>query len=597
MHNQKNTLNLNIRGMHCKSCEMLIEDHVGKVPGVTHVKVDHRTGHAEIAYAAERQPASQALEDAVQTAGYSVGDAEAQPFMRLSPQDYRDLSVAALVLMGAYFLIKYFGLANLNIVSPSSTSGAAMPLLVGLTAGFSTCMALVGGLVLSISARHAEKHPEATPAQKFRPHIYFNLGRIASYIVLGGALGALGSVFQLSGLTLGLLTLFVGLVMLVMGLQLLDIFPWVEKLKLVLPKSLARWLGVGRHEKEYSHKNSMYLGAATFFLPCGFTQAMQLFAVSTGSLVKGATIMGLFALGTAPGLLGVGGLTSLIKGAFARKFFKFAGLAVIALAVFNLQNGWRLTGWGTGAEASVVRQDPDVTLENGVQVARMTQSSSGYAPSSFTVRKGVPVKWIIDATDPYSCSSSIVLSAMGIRKNLAPGENVIEFTPDKVGTLRFTCSMGMYVGSFNVIDGQTQSAGPIQAAQAATVPQGKVSCGGGSGCGGCGGGAKPQPATTGSVAPSGDDANSTQVIKADYTLSDDIVPNTFTVKAGVPVRFEVTPKDNGSGCMSTILIPGLYDTPTYLEAGKVVVMEFTPRAGTYQITCAMGVPRGTIIAQ
>lgn len=86
-----------------------------------------------------------------------------------------------------------------------------------------------------------------------------------------------------------------------------------------------------------------------------------------------------------------------------------------------------------------------------------------------------------------------------------------------------------------------------------------------------------------------------QVIKAVYTLAADIQPNTFEVKKGKPVRFEVEVRDNGSGCMSTIMIPGLWDKALTLKKGKTLVMEFTPYiSGDYEITCAMGVPRGTL---
>jgi sulfite exporter TauE/SafE len=93
------------------------------------------------------------------------------------------------------------------------------------------------------------------------------------------------------------------------------------------------------------------------------------------------------------------------------------------------------------------------------------------------------------------------------------------------------------------------------------------------------------PATSGDV----------QVIKIIYTSQNDIQPATFTVKVGQKVRMEVDVRDNGSGCMSTIMVPGLYNQAQYLQKGQILVMEFTPdKAGDYQITCAMGVPRGLI---
>ncbi|MCE1274584.1 MAG: sulfite exporter TauE/SafE family protein, partial [Chlorobiales bacterium] len=69
----------------------------------------------------------------------------------------------------------------------------------------------------------------------------------------------------------------------------------------------------------------------------------------------------------------------------------------------------------------------------------------------------------------------------------------------------------------------------------------------------------------------------------------------FELRAGEQVRFIVDPKDNGSGCMNAIMIPGLWNQPQYLSKGKPIVMQFTPlKRGTYQITCAMGMPWGVI---
>ena len=104
--------------------------------------------------------------------------------------------------------------------------------------------------------------------------------------------------------------------------------------------------------------------------------------------------MGVFALGTAPGLLSIGGLTAVVKGALTKPFFKFAGLVVIFMAIFNIFNGLNLSGIdvkafiGSGRQTSVWTTDPNVSLENGVQVVKMTQKSDGYSPNSFKIKKG-----------------------------------------------------------------------------------------------------------------------------------------------------------------------------------------------------------------
>ena len=452
MDQNKNCIKLEIAGMHCKSCELLIEGELSQVPGVKHVKVDHHKGLAEIFYN-EQAPDQEKLKQVVKEAGYMVGQAESLPLINHNPLEYIDLGVAVLILIILYLILQASGLGGLVMSAASGTAGASAALIVGLAAGFSTCMALVGGLVLGMSAEYAKKHPEATSAQKFRPHIYFNLGRILGFGFLGGLLGIMGSIFQLSGTIQGALAIIIGAIMLIVGLQLTNIFPRLEKFKFSLPKSIGKFFGLKTHEKEYSHSRAVLLGLATFFLPCGFTQAMQLLAINSGSFVRGALIMSMFALGTAPGLLGVGGLTSVVKGAFANKFFKFAGVAVIAFSLFNIVNGYRLTGLSFGASNTIAsnQQSSVAVSQNNYQVIHMTQTGHGYTPNVFTVRKGVPVKWIIDSQNQYSCDSSIVVSTLGIKKALQQGENVVEFTPGQAGVINFSCSMGMFTGQFNVI--------------------------------------------------------------------------------------------------------------------------------------------------
>jgi len=565
-----------IRGMHCRSCEILIEEKLKEIPGLKNISVDFKKQRAEFFL---NHPATiNQVTEAISSAGYSVG-VEEKNWISSDPVEYKELGIALVILIVLYIVVKSFGLTNISAGIKGSPSSLLVVLLVGLTAGVSTCMALVGGLILGISARHSEKHPEATPLQKFRPHLFFNLGRISSYALLGGVIGLIGKAFQLSNSVLGLLIIGVGFVMLVLGLQLTGLFPKISSGSFTLPTSLSKLLGLKKHhEKEYSHWNSIITGALTFFMPCGFTQAMQLYAMSTGNFWSGAAIMGVFALGTAPGLLGIGGITSVIRGGFAKKFFKFAGLLVIFLSLVNISNGFNLTGWkgisigGKGSSPATA-----VRIENGFQIANMTQTTYGYSPNKFTFRKGVPVKWIIDAKDTSSCSGSIVAPKIDIQKFLKPGENVIEFTPKDLGDIKFSCSMGMYTGKFTVIENNGVE---INTDQSKVV------------------------SSNNSVDDNATPTESTkdvQLIKATFIATSanattDITPNEFTVQAGKPVRFEIYAEIEGEGCMSTIKIPKLADTPQFLQKGKTIVFEFTPQEkGTFLITCAMGASRGKII--
>ena len=594
-----------IKGMHCRSCELLIEEGLQELPEIKNVQVSYKKNQALIY---SKSPLNmENVSKAVLEAGYEVGVNDSKSWISRDPAVYRDLIASFIILAVLYFFANKFGVFNINTGGSGNPSSLIVVLLIGLTAGLSTCMALVGGLVLGISARHAEKHPEATPIQRFRPHLFFNLGRIASYFLLGGMIGLIGKAFQLSGPTLGFLTITVGLIMLFLGLQLIELFPRLSNGGFTLPSSISKFLGIKKHhDKEYSHVNSVLVGALTFFLPCGFTQAMQLFAMSTGSFTRGALIMGLFAIGTAPGLLGVGGLASIVQGSLSKKFFKFVGLLVIFLAVFNLSNGYNLTGWrvfSSGAKEPIVREDPNVKEENGFQVVLMNQIATGYSPNKFTVKKNKQVKWIIDSKDNSSCAASIYVPKLGIRKFLSKGENIIEFTPKEEGEIKFTCAMGMYSGKFIVTndssgqldksDQKANDSNDLNSDVNQTDNPDAVSSDAD----------RDSSAASGDVATNSKDTASLpkkdsdiQVVRATYVSNkQDIAPNEFTVSAGKPVRFEVLVKEEGQGCMSTIMIPGLANKPEYLAKGETLKFEFTPqKKGEYNITCAMGVPRGIL---
>src|SRR3990167_5652517 len=327
-----------IKGMHCSSCELLIEDELTQIPGVTKAEVSEKKACAIVHF--ENTLNATDVETAVKKAGYDIGFNEKKPWFSKKLDDYIDIFYAVFALGVLYVAVNILGLTKLFATSAGHPTNLVTVLVIGLTAGFSTCMALIGGLVLGVSACFSEARPQSTGIEKFKPHLFFNAGRILSFIFFGGVIGLLGSMFQLSGFSLSLMTLAVALVML--------------------------------------------------------TLAMQLYAISTGNVFSGAAIMGVFALGTAPGLLGIGGITSLIKGVFAQKFFKFAGVVVVALSVFNANNGLNLLGVSPAdllaASSNVLAatsSDTTAPRQGGVQIVKMTQSASGYTPNNFTIVKGI----------------------------------------------------------------------------------------------------------------------------------------------------------------------------------------------------------------
>ncbi len=87
----------------------------------------------------------------------------------------------------------------------------------------------------------------------------------------------------------------------------------------------------------------------------------------------------------------------------------------------------------------------------GVQEITITAESVQYNPSSFAVKKGVPVKLTIKADRSAGCTRSFVFPEFNIRSTIPTGgSQTFEFTPTKTGTFPFSCVMSMARGTMTV---------------------------------------------------------------------------------------------------------------------------------------------------
>ncbi len=440
-----------IGGMTCASCELLLEKKLAAVPGIKHVDVDHKRGVARITAQADSLPSFERISSIIEKAGYSLIDKDAPSISALSAdkRKWLEIGVALLIIFALYKLLQTFDLISL---APSTSGVLSLGgiFVIGLIAGTSSCLAVTGGLLIALAAKHNELHQAETPWQKFKPLLHFNLGRLLSYFVLGGLVGVLGQSITLSTRMSGYMSIAVALVMLYLALSILDIIP-KGSFPIRPPKKLSRWIA---NLSESDHPAAPFaLGAFTFFLPCGFTQSLQLAALASGSFLTGALTMFVFALGTLPSLLGISAISSTARGSFSRIFLRFSGALVLLLAVFNLNSGFALTGFNLSGllQGSPQTAGAAPAIVNGAQEVSMSVTRSGYQPSNLTIRAGIPVRWKVDGTGSVGCTSIMTIPSLGVSQALSQGENIIEFTATNKGQLAFMCSMGMVRGSFTVI--------------------------------------------------------------------------------------------------------------------------------------------------
>ncbi|MDD2487221.1 MAG: sulfite exporter TauE/SafE family protein [Candidatus Gracilibacteria bacterium] len=598
-------IKINVAGMHCHSCEIILEKSIKKIPGISKATANQAKGTIEIHYDG-KEPSMKEIEKIVIESGYALGIEKKLPWVNKNIDDYVDILMIGMFIYIIFLVFKGSGFSFGSLGNVSSPT-LAVSFLIGLTAGISSCMALVGGLILGISSKWNKDMENSSRWSRFEPHLYFNLGRILGFGLFGGILGIFGSFISLSNVFLGFMTFLVGAVMLLLGINLTNISPRLGNFSITLPKFIGRNLG---NDSDSSKTGTMITGALSFFLPCGFTLAMQMYAISTGSFMIGAMSLALFALGTAPGLIGIGGLTAILKGNMAKRFFRFTGVIVLLLGLYNISNGYTLLSLGTGPK---IKQTTD-TSNLPIQEVRMTQDDSGYNPSVISIKPNTKIKLIVTSTNPYTCASQLMIPSLGITKSLEQGENIIEFISPESGEIKFSCSMGMYTGKF-VIEGTSDSGDSTSSEQNTDNGIPKVnadqkqvgcsmmnnkgnqggsttsaSCGISGGSGGlCGGGNTAKTPTT--TVSADNDNTETKTINLTYTSAG--LSGNIDVKKGGSYKIIIDVKDTISGCMSTILIPGLDENIQSLNAGNQIIFNINPKeAGRFPITCAMGVPHG-----
>ena len=323
-----------VQGMTCSSCEVLIERKLHKVPNVEKVNVSRARGEAVVECSSDIS--LHELQDALQGEKYILSEEhELISAKKTSLKRYAEIGAAALFIGALYLIFKQFNLLP-DSFGVTDNMGYGFVFILGLIAATSTCLAVSGGLLLAIAQKHAEKYPSLTGWQKFQPHIYFNVGRIVSYTFLGGLVGLLGSFLTISSFLTGVITIAASVLMIIIGIQLLHVIPGLNKIQLKMPKFIAHRLYDASHEGNAPNRATSFLfGGATFFLPCGFTQALQLYVLGTGNFMTGALTMLAFSLGTLPSLAGIGAFSSFAKGSVQRHFMTFAAVLVIILGVYR----------------------------------------------------------------------------------------------------------------------------------------------------------------------------------------------------------------------------------------------------------------------
>ncbi|MBP7072274.1 MAG: sulfite exporter TauE/SafE family protein [Clostridia bacterium] len=422
---------IKIYEMTCTSCENRVEKAVRQLEGIIYAKASYSGQYMEIEYDDELCSMNN-IKDAVKNAGYSTEGSKDYKFMGIL------IIAVGIVLLG----LKTGGF---DMEAKLANASYAVLFVVGVLTSLH-CVGMCGGIMLSQSLSKESKNK----FEAVQPALLYNIGRVISYTILGGAIGALGSVFTLSITTKAAVQIFAGVFMIIMGLNMAG-FSAFRKFQIRLPQFACK--------AKSKSGSPLIVGLLNGLMPCGPLQTMQLFALGTGSAAKGALAMFVFSIGTVPLMLTFGALSGLLSKGYTKKILKFSGVLIIVLGLIMGNRGLALAGININpitafASNSVGSSNPYVakaTLQDGIQIINMTADNNGYKPNAFYVQKGIPVKWIIDGKELNSCNNAIVARALNLERKIKKGENIIEFTPgDK--DINFSCWMGMIGGVIKVVD-------------------------------------------------------------------------------------------------------------------------------------------------
>ena len=440
-----------IKGMTCVSCESVVKDSLSSVIGVHSVRVDYLSSKATIIYD-EAIVDHPKMDYCLKAQGYTL-------------KKKRSRVKDSLLFIGIFsfvfflsFIFKMFNTSSIVTSFPIAHSGMSygMIFLIGVLTSLH-CIAMCGGINLSQTINPDLIQAPRTSQEnsgygyKLIPAFLYNFGRVVSYTLIGVLIGSLGSVFTVSESFRDFILLVAGLFMFIMGMNMLGLFPFF---RYFVPRFSATKGEVSG--KKALTKSPLMVGILNGFMPCGPLQAMQLYALSTGSPIMGGISMFLFCIGTVPlmFLLGAtGSILSNIKGrSFSKKIIQTGAILVASMGVMMVFNSMNLSDIFYNNRHRMDFFRPHI--ENGIQIVRTDLLSNRYP--RIVVVKDIPVRWEInaDSKNINGCNYRFSITEYKIDHMLVPGENIIDFLPTNIGQFSISCWMSMIHGMVYVIESE-----------------------------------------------------------------------------------------------------------------------------------------------
>lgn len=422
-----------IGGMTCHNCENTINNGLSKIKGVKSVTSSFKFGKTIVEF---DKIDDKEVKKIVEELGYKYDGI----YHGKNKATIKEILPIFILLISIYLIIgSIFGYNFLTVI-PSVTNET--PLLMLFIIGVFTsvhCIGMCGAINLAASL-------DSTGKTTFKRPFLYNLGRVISYTSIGGIIGAIGGILSINTTINGIIVLISSILMLFMGLSMLGWLP--TYLYMFIPRFKS-------NIKLIDHEAPFIIGLLNGLMPCGPLQAMQIYALSTGSFIMGALSLFIFSLGTVPLVFSFGFIFNKLGKKYNVLISRISSVLVVLLAILMLTRGFNYLGIdlvGSIMPKTDYSKYAVATIKDGYQYVEITLNYKGYQP--IVVQKGIPVKFNIKTKDVwrFGCTNAINIPSLGIEYSLKEGDNIIEFTPKKVGTINYSCWMGMVSSHIKVIE-------------------------------------------------------------------------------------------------------------------------------------------------
>lgn len=339
------------------------------------------------------------------------------------------------------------------------------------------CISMCGPMVVTYALKGTE---DGSLAERLIPNVAYQAAKIVSYVVVGVALGALGSAFNLDGVR-PYIMLVAGAFMIVLGLGMTGRFPWAARLTPRPPKFLMNAiLRTRRKASADAEKGVSSLGTPITFglltglMPCAPLMGAQLAAAGTGSPLLGGVAMLAFGLGTTPLMLAFGTASGMIPRQWKDRMMVVLAIVVIVLGGVYVNRGLMRLGSPVTFQTakSAVLGTPTSSAPqqftrgaDGVAEIPLTIENVRFNPDNLNIPADEPVRLVVTRNEANACSDQLSIPQLGINAVdlKANGVTTIDLPATKAGTYTLTCGMGMMAGQVSVGAPAARTAGGTSA--------------------------------------------------------------------------------------------------------------------------------------